>query len=104
MGAANPNPNPPESSPLPQDVEAVEPGYFKNLKWMLENDITDVFDLNFTAEKDYFGRTEVVELFPGGTHVPVTEVRTRSSSPCLCLLPHLYVVVIARPHPDPDPA
>jgi len=55
-----------------EDVEAVEPEYYKNLKWMLENDITDVFDLNFTAEQDFFGRTEVVELKPGGTDIRVT--------------------------------
>jgi hypothetical protein len=26
---------------------------------MLENDITDVLDLTFTAESDFFGKTEV---------------------------------------------
>ena len=33
----------------PDDIEAVDPDYSKNLKWMLENDITNVLDLNFTA-------------------------------------------------------
>jgi hypothetical protein len=42
-----------------QDIEAVDPEYYKNLKWMLENDITDVLDLTFTAESDFFGKTEV---------------------------------------------
>jgi HECT-domain (ubiquitin-transferase) len=42
-----------------QDIEAVDPEYHKNLKWMLENDITDVLDLTFTAESDFFGKTEV---------------------------------------------
>ena len=37
-----------------QDMEAIDPDYFKNLKWMLENDITDVLDLTFTAEADEF--------------------------------------------------
>merc|ERR1711871_1334063 len=44
-----------------------------NLKWMLENDITGVLDLNFTAETDYFGKKEMVELKPGGAQCPVTE-------------------------------
>lgn len=44
---------------LLQDIEAVDPEYYKNLKWMLENDITDVLDLTFTAESDFFGKTEV---------------------------------------------
>jgi E3 ubiquitin-protein ligase HUWE1 len=55
-----------------EDIEAVDPDYFKNLKWMLENDINGVFELNFTAETDYFGKKETVELKPGGTKIPVT--------------------------------
>ena len=50
-----------------QDIEAVDPEYFKNLAWMLENDITDILDLTFTEESDYFGKKELVELKPGGT-------------------------------------
>lgn len=60
-----------------EDVEAVDPDYYKNLKWMLENDITDVLDLTFTAEVDYFGRKELIELKPGGAHLRVTEENKR---------------------------
>ena len=49
----------------------MDPSYFKTLQWMLENDITDVLDLNFTEEVDYFGRMEVKELKPGGKDVKV---------------------------------
>jgi hypothetical protein len=56
-----------------EDIEAVDPDYYKNLKWMLENDITGVLDLNFTAETDYFGKKEMVELKPGGAQCAVTE-------------------------------
>jgi E3 ubiquitin-protein ligase HUWE1 len=52
----------------------VDPEYFKNLAWMLHNDITDVLDLTFTAETDFFGRKELVELVPGGREMRVTEV------------------------------
>lgn len=56
----------------------MEPDYFKNLKWMLDNDITDVFsDDTFTAETDYFGRKEVVELVPGGKDIKLTEANKR---------------------------
>ena len=41
-------------------------------QWMLENDITDVVDLTLTAEQDYFGRKEVIELKPGGKDIQVT--------------------------------
>ena len=52
-----------------QDIEAVDPEYYKNLKWMLENNITDVLDLTFTEESDYFGKKELVELKPGGKDI-----------------------------------
>lgn len=52
---------------------------------MLDNDITDVLDLNFTAETDFFGRKEVVELVPGGREIRVTEANKRQ-----------YVNLIAR--------
>ena len=52
-----------------QDIEAVDPEYYKNLRWMLENNITDVLDLTFTEESDYFGKKELVELKPGGKDI-----------------------------------
>ncbi|KAE9587087.1 putative aminoacyltransferase, E1 ubiquitin-activating enzyme [Lupinus albus] len=62
------------------DVEAIDPDYFKNLKWMLENDITDVLDLTFSIDADeekliLYERTEVTdyELIPGGLNIKVTE-------------------------------
>ncbi|KAK9821448.1 hypothetical protein WJX81_000342 [Elliptochloris bilobata] len=56
-----------------QDIEAVDPEYYKNLRWMLEHDISDVLDLTFTEEVDYFGRKEVVDLKLGGATLKVTE-------------------------------
>ncbi|QDZ19375.1 HECT domain-containing ubiquitin-protein ligase [Chloropicon primus] len=55
-----------------EDIEAVDPDYFKNLKWMLENDIEGVLELTFTAEADYFDKKSVVELKPGGAKISVT--------------------------------
>ncbi|CAL0305611.1 unnamed protein product [Lupinus luteus] len=62
------------------DIEAIDPDYFKNLKWMLENDITDVLDLTFSIDADeekliLYERTEVTdyELIPGGRIIKVTE-------------------------------
>ena len=52
-----------------QDIEAVDPEYYKNLIWMLENNITDVLDLNFTTESDYFGKKQQVDLKPGGKDI-----------------------------------
>ncbi|KAK9930153.1 hypothetical protein M0R45_027205 [Rubus argutus] len=62
------------------DIEAIDPDYFKNLKWMLENDISDVLDLTFSIDADeekliLYERTEVTdyELIPGGQNTKVTE-------------------------------
>ena len=61
----------PCAGPPAQDIEAVDPEYYKNLRWMLEHDISDVLDLTFTEEVDYFGRKELVELKPGGAALKV---------------------------------
>ncbi|KAG5052648.1 hypothetical protein JHK87_004846 [Glycine soja] len=62
------------------DIEAIDPHYFRNLKWMLENDISDVLDLTFSIDADeekliLYERTEVTdyELIPGGRNIKVTE-------------------------------
>ncbi|KAJ7958898.1 E3 ubiquitin-protein ligase UPL1-like [Quillaja saponaria] len=62
------------------DIEAIDPDYFKNLKWMLENDRSDVLDLTFSIDADeekliLYERTEVTdyELIPGGRNMKVTE-------------------------------
>ncbi|KAK7275857.1 hypothetical protein RIF29_16983 [Crotalaria pallida] len=62
------------------DIEAIDPDYFRNLKWMLENDISDVLGLTFSIDADeekliLYERTEVTdyELIPGGRNIKVTE-------------------------------
>ncbi|KAM6543817.1 hypothetical protein CsatB_008264 [Cannabis sativa] len=62
------------------DIEAIDPDYFKNLKWMLENDISDDLNLTFSIDADeekliLYERTEVTdyELIPGGRNIKVTE-------------------------------
>ncbi|KDO81247.1 hypothetical protein CISIN_1g000014mg [Citrus sinensis] len=62
------------------DIEAIDPDYFKNLKWMLENDISDVLDLTFSIDADeekliLYERAQVTdyELIPGGRNIKVTE-------------------------------
>lgn len=62
------------------DIEAVDPDYYKNLKWMLENDVSDVPDLTFSMDADeekliLYEKTQVTdyELKPGGRNIRVTE-------------------------------
>ena len=41
------------------DIEAVDPNLFTSLKWMLENNITDIIDTTFSVEHDSFGVIKV---------------------------------------------
>jgi E3 ubiquitin-protein ligase HUWE1 len=56
-----------------KDIEAIDPSYHKSLEWILNNEITDVLDLNFVLEVDEFGRQRTVELIPNGKNTPVTD-------------------------------
>ena len=71
------------------DIEAVDPNLFTSLKWMLENNITDIIDTTFSVEHDSFGVIkvrknyhwkpiliwifQVHELKKNGKNIPVTE-------------------------------
>lgn len=55
------------------DMEAIDPEYYKNLKWILENDITNVLDLTFSHETHEFDVAKIIELKPNGAAIPVTE-------------------------------
>lgn len=55
-----------------EDMEGVDADFYRNLEWMLDNDITDVLDLTFAVEDDNFGQKQELELKPGGTEIPVT--------------------------------
>eukprot|EP00850_Spirogloea_muscicola_P009963 SM000057S18393 [mRNA] locus=s57:350840:368215:- [translate_table: standard] len=62
------------------ELEAIDPDYYKNLKWMLENDVTDILDLTFSVDADeekliFYEKGKVTdhELMPGGRNIKVTE-------------------------------
>ncbi|KLO18527.1 HECT-domain-containing protein [Schizopora paradoxa] len=55
------------------DLESVDAELHRGLKWMLENDITDVLDETFTTTVDRFGEMITIELRPDGANIPVTE-------------------------------
>jgi E3 ubiquitin-protein ligase HUWE1 len=56
-----------------RDLESIDPEFHKSLQWMLDNDITDIIDQEFTIEDDSFGEKKIAELKPGGAKVAVTE-------------------------------
>ena len=50
------------------DFEDIDPEYFKNLKWILENDISSL-ELTFSYEHEEFGKHEVVDLIENGRNI-----------------------------------
>ncbi|CAG2163409.1 unnamed protein product [Oppiella nova] len=55
------------------DIESVDPELHRSLCWMLDNDITNVFDMTFAVNHDSFGQLQVHELKPNGRDIMVTE-------------------------------
>lgn len=55
------------------DMEGVDAEFFRSLKWILDNDITDILDLTFSAEDERFGEIIEVDLKENGRNIEVTE-------------------------------
>lgn len=54
-----------------QDMESVDTEYYNSLKWIMENDATEL-DLRFCIDEDSFGQMQQRNLKPGGANIPVT--------------------------------
>ncbi|XP_076027893.1 E3 ubiquitin-protein ligase NEDD4-like isoform X2 [Genypterus blacodes] len=54
-----------------KDMESVDSEYYNSLKWILENDPTEL-DLRFCIDEDNFGQTYQVDLKPSGSDTVVT--------------------------------
>lgn len=68
------------------DLAAADPDYYKQLEWMLNNDITGVLELTFSAEIDDFGKRRTIELMPGGESIPVTNANKQQYVQLMCEL------------------
>jgi E3 ubiquitin-protein ligase HUWE1 len=69
-----------------QDMEGVDPEYFKNLKQILEHNLDDIgLELTFSAESHEFGVEKTIDLIPDGRNVNVTD-ETK----------HEYVALVCR--------
>ncbi|XP_052392804.1 E3 ubiquitin-protein ligase NEDD4-like isoform X16 [Carassius gibelio] len=53
------------------DMESVDSEYYNSLKWILENDPTEL-DLRFAIDEDNFGQTYQVDLKPSGSEMVIT--------------------------------
>lgn len=54
------------------DISDIDPVYYKNLQWILDNDVS-VLDLSFCYEEDKFGQRIQKDLIPNGCNIPVTD-------------------------------
>ncbi|KPM09387.1 E3 ubiquitin-protein ligase SMURF2-like protein [Sarcoptes scabiei] len=55
------------------DIESVDPELYRSLRWILDNDITNVVDMTFSVNHDSFGEIQVKELKENGKDLAVTE-------------------------------
>ena len=54
------------------DYEDIDPDYYRNLKWMLNNSVEGL-GLTFSYEEEQFGEVFTKELIPGGKDIEVTD-------------------------------
>ncbi|XP_075697265.1 E3 ubiquitin-protein ligase NEDD4-like isoform X4 [Rhinoderma darwinii] len=59
-----------------KDMESVDSEYYNSLKWILENDPTEL-DLRFCIDEDNFGQTYQVDLKPNGSEMVLTNENKR---------------------------
>lgn len=60
--------------PTHEDMEAIDPDYYKNLQLILEHNLADIgLELTFSIEDNSFGRSQIIDLIPNGRNIPVTE-------------------------------
>ncbi|XP_019387286.1 PREDICTED: E3 ubiquitin-protein ligase NEDD4-like isoform X2 [Crocodylus porosus] len=59
-----------------KDMESVDSEYYNSLKWILENDPTEL-DLMFCIDEENFGQTYQVDLKPNGSDIMVTNENKR---------------------------
>lgn len=55
------------------DLESVEPDFYKSYIWMKNNSIVGVLDLRFCVESEEFGVINTVDLIPNGRNVIVDD-------------------------------
>lgn len=58
---------------LVANMESVDAEFYRSLKWILDNDISDILELTFSVDDDRFGELVTVDLKPDGRDIEVTE-------------------------------
>lgn len=68
------------------DFQDYDQDYYKNLKWLLENDIDNIFGMEFyfSYETNVFGRIILKPLKKGGENIKVTNNNKHEYVRLLC--------------------
>lgn len=67
-----------------QDMEGVDAEFYRSLKWICDNDITDILELTFTAEDERFGEIVEIPLKEGGADIEVNETNKHEYVELIC--------------------
>ena len=71
--------------PSHQDMEAIDPDYYRNLKTILDYNLEDIgLELFFSIDDNSFGRRKVIDLIENGRKVPVTEANKEEYVQLVC--------------------
>jgi len=77
------------------DIEAVDPELYRQLKWLVENEGVEDLDLDFTVMQEVFGSTQVIELKPGGADEEVTDENKLEYVTTIPLLTFFVIIIKA---------
>lgn len=66
-----------------RDIESIDPPYYNSLVWIMDNDITDIIDQNFSVESEDFGEAKVIDLIPDGRNIQVTQENKQQYVTCI---------------------
>ncbi|EGR34689.1 ubiquitin hect domain family protein, partial [Ichthyophthirius multifiliis] len=66
------------------DIEDQDQEFYKNLKWVIETDISQFTDLTFSFEENEFDNYQVIELIQNGRNISVTEENKHEYVKLMC--------------------
>lgn len=61
-------------NPTLEDMELIDPEYYRSLVWMQRNNISNTLFLNMSVEYDNFGEQSIHDLVENGRNIEVTEL------------------------------
>ena len=71
--------------PTHNDMQAIDPDYYKNLQMIMQHNLEDIgLELTFSTEDHSFGRSQTIDLIPNGRNIIVTDERKEEYVNLVC--------------------